>query len=166
MTPIKLTRSSTRPKKKKQTKADFNRQWNVPPNMPLRYTGLAGIYWYFLSQQVREEDFVTYKGKCVSCKATTENWHEWDCGHFVASGGGGFATRFLRTNLALQCKKCNNPSWSPSAPAFYAVEVDKRYGQGTAEHLLNLKGVKQKEMTKSQYEEAIKSLPSYQSTLE
>lgn len=160
----KSTRKATN-KKKKITAADLKRKWNVPVKVDLRYKGIAGIYWYWLSRQVREDDFKKYHGKCVSCKAVTSDWHNWDCGHFVASGQGGFLTRFLRQNLALQCKKCNNPMWTPDAPAFYAVELDRRWGQGTAEGLLDMKGIQQKEMKPEQYEEAIKLLPSYQNSL-
>lgn len=148
-------------KKKKQTQADLKRQWGLTGHQQLRYRGLAGIYWYWLSRQVRQEEYYRY-GKCVSCIRTCPDWRDWDCGHFVASGDGGFATRFLRLNLALQCKACNNPKWSPDAPAFFAVELDRRYGYGTAAMLLKLKGADKKEPTKAEYELLISALPSYQ----
>lgn len=147
--------------KKKQTKADLLREWKLDPKLTLRYTGIAGIYWIYLSRQVRQEDFKKYGGKCVSCDAVMERWQDGDCGHFISSGSGGFATRFMRQNLALQCRRCNNPSWSPDASAFYAREIDRRWGVGTAEMLMNLKGVKQKEMKKEQYADAIRALPSF-----
>lgn len=148
-----------------KTKSALCREWGLPAAQHLRYTGLAGIYWVYLSRQVRKEDFEKYGGKCVSCKTILNDWREGDCGHFVASGDGGFATRFLRQNLALQCKRCNNPSWRPDAPAFYALEVDRRWGAGTAEYLLSLKGLKQKELKPDQYEELIRALPTYHETI-
>lgn len=147
---------------KKQTDADLKREWGLLPTQTLRYKGIAGVYWHYLSLQVRHEDFEKYGGKCVSCPVRLETPHHGDCGHLVASGSSGFATRFLRQNLALQCKPCNNPKWRPDAPAFYALEVEKRWGKGTLMKLLCLKGTIQKEMTKEQYAEAIKALPSYQ----
>lgn len=146
---------------KKQTEADLKRQWGIDPKVQLRYKGLAGVYWHWLSRDIRKLDFERY-GKCVSCPAICTDWTKWDCGHFVASGDGGFATRFMRLNLALQCKRCNNPRWCPDASAFFAIELDKRHGPGTAESLLRLKGATQKEMTDQQYELLIKALPSYQ----
>lgn len=148
---------------KKQTEADLKRSWGIDPKHQLRYSGIAGIYWYYLSIQVRQEDFKKYKGKCVSCNTVLESWRDGDCGHFLASGNGGFATRFMRRNLSLQCKRCNNPSWTPDAPAFYAVELDKRHGAGTAASILALKGLGQKEMKKDEYAELIRELPSYKS---
>lgn len=149
-------------KKGKVTKADFKRSWGIDPKTDLRYTGIAGVYWHYLSKQVRQEDFEKYGGRCVSCPRRLETPRDGDCGHLVASGAGGFATRFLRQNLALQCKRCNNPSWTPDAPLYFAIEVDRRYGAGTAAHLASLKGVKQKEMKRHEYETAIRALPSYQ----
>lgn len=152
----------SRVKKKKQTEADLKREWGLEAKQQLRYKGIAGIYWTYLSRQVRQEDFEEYGGKCVSCRVRLESWRDGDCGHLVASGSGGFATRFLRANLALQCKRCNKPSWCPDAPLYFALEVDRRRGAGTAAHLASLKGVKQKEMKRHEYEEAIRALPSYQ----
>ena len=156
-------------KKKKQTKADLYRYWGIPEKLIrggglktlLRYKGMAGIYWYWLSRQIRYEEFVMFGGKCVSCPSILERWEDGDCGHFLASGSGGFATRFMRENLAFQCKRCNNPSWSPSSPAFFAIEIDKRWGTGTAEKILNLKDVAQKEMEPEEYGVLISALPSY-----
>lgn len=150
---------------KKQSKSDLCREWGLSPTQHLRYTGIAGIYWVYLSRQIRQEDFNKYGGRCVSCPRRLESWQDGDCGHFVASGDGGFGTRFLRQNLALQCKRCNNPSWCPDAPAFFALEVDKRWGAGTAERILNMKGQKQKEMKKEEYIQRIMELPSYLSTM-
>lgn len=137
------------------------REWKLDPKITPRYTGIAGIYWTYLSRQVRQEDFKKYGGKCVSCNVVLARWQDGDCGHFIASGSGGFATRFMRENLALQCRRCNNPSWVPDASAFFAREVDRRWGAGTAERIMNLKGVKQKEMNKQQYADAIRALPSF-----
>lgn len=148
-------------KKVKFTKADFNRSWGIPPHYKLRYSGIVGVLWYYLSIQVRTEDFVKYGGQCVSCSKVLTDWRNGDCGHMLASGKGGFITRFMRENLALQCKQCNNPKWTPDASAFFAIEINKRYGPGTAERILAMKGTFQKEMTKVQYEEAIRALPSY-----
>lgn len=149
-------------KKKKQNETALKREWYVPVKVTLRYSGLPGILWYWLSRQVRQEDFEKYGGQCVSCPVRLKTWHDGDCGHLVASGAGGFATRFLRANLALQCKRCNNPSWCPDSPLFFALEVDRRWGSGTSAYLLGLRGVKQKEMKRAEYEEKIKALPSYQ----
>jgi len=143
---------------KKQTQADFKREWGIDPKCQLRYARMAGIYWYYLSISVRMQDFKKYGGKCVSCKRILERWEDGDCGHFLASSKGGFATRFLRRNLSLQCKSCNNPKWTPDAGAFYYSELDKRHGPGTAQEILDLKGIGQKEMKQDEYRKATKEL--------
>lgn len=72
-------------------------------------------------------------GYCFTCGVTTpvEGVGTGDAGHFVKRGVKNL--RFNEQNVHLQCKRCNkhldgNEGW-------YAVNLDKRYGVGTAESL-------------------------------
>lgn len=101
------------------------------PGKP-RFKGLAGVLWFVLSRYVRKSEFLAYGGMCVDgCGRYIPDWHEADCGHFMASSKG-FCTRFQRENLGLQTKYCNNPLWSPDSSYGFGVMIDKRYGAGTA----------------------------------
>lgn len=130
---------------------NLRKKWGLSQTQKLRYQGLAGVYWHYLSLHVRKEDFTTYGGKCVSCDRKLEHWREGDCGHLIAAGKSGFALRFRRENLALQCKKCNSPRISPDAGVFFALETDKRWGQGTAEMLAKLRYAPAHEPTEQEY---------------
>jgi len=82
-----------------------------------------------------------------------EDWHIADCGHFRSSKHVN--TRFMRENLGLQRKDCNNPKWTPDASYGFGVTIDKRYGEGTAKRLFELSNQKGKEMNKAQLTEQI-----------
>ena len=102
----------------------------VPPKP--RFQGLQGVFWYAISQFVRKDEFLRFGGECVDgCGRHISDWHAADCGHCVASSRG-FRTRFLRQNLGLQTKYCNNPIFSPDSSLGFGVTIDKRYGKGTA----------------------------------
>lgn len=123
-------------KRKKQTKseseADLKRRYDIPVSKKLRWKGLEGVAWYFLSLKVRKEEAEKY-GRCVSCPAPL-NWNEGDCGHYVAvSRSPGM--KLHRSNVALQCRRCNNPRWVPDASIPFAAELDRRYGKGFAAKL-------------------------------
>jgi len=69
-------------------------------------------------------------GKCITC-----NWHghwkEADCGHFVSRAEK--SVRWDEKNCALQCKRCNG--FRGGEQFLFAKEIDKKYGNGTAEKL-------------------------------
>lgn len=149
---------------KKRKKIDIWREWLVPDNAYHRYNGLRGIFWYWLSREVRKSDWEKY-GTCLTCGEEVEDWEMADCGHIIASKWCGEYLRFRRENLTLQHKKCNNPRFTPQAGILNAVNIDKRHGVGTMLHLLELQKVKAKEPTQDEYRQLIRGLRSYQEEL-
>lgn len=165
--PRRATRGSKRPskavKRKKRTKMDLTRQWLTPPPSYLRYSNvLRGIYWYWLSRDVREKEWIKWNKLCITCLEPIENWEDGDCGHILSSASCGEYLRFNRKNLTIQHKKCNNPRFSPNADALNAVHYDERYGQGAWQELYDLRGVECKEPKTSEYPALIEALDSYQ----
>lgn len=146
----------------KMTQEALKRLWSVPAGVDLRYHGIKGIYWYWLSIQVRREDFKKYHGACIDqCGKVAERWQDFDCGHGIAASRGGINLLFRRENLAGQLKACNNPKWSPLAPIGFMRGVDLRWGVGTADMLWNLKDTVGKEPTNDEYMAKIKGLWVY-----
>lgn len=119
------------------TKADFNRSWGIDPKRALRYNGVKGVYWHYFSIHVRKRDFMQY-GRCISCNKKVEDWKLCDAGHFVAASRSR-KLQFHPQNVNLQCKFCNGPYNSKASGAGYAVNLDKRYGAGTAAKLWEMK---------------------------
>ena len=97
-----------------------------------RYTGYKGTLWTIFSMYTRKRDFIKYNGRCVSCPRVLEDWKLGDAGHYVSVSRGNNETLFDEKNVHLQCKKCNNPTWTPDASIPFAVELDRRLGPGTA----------------------------------
>ncbi len=98
-----------------------------------RYTGLKGCLWAIFSMYTRKRDFILYNGRCVSCTAVLNDWKDGDAGHYVSVTRGNFWSLFFEGNVHLQCKKCNNPDWTPDASIPMAYEIDRRLGKGTAD---------------------------------
>lgn len=78
-------------------------------------------------------------GKCFTCGSTTptEGINSGHGGHFCKSGIKNI--KFNERNVHLQCARCNlyldgNEGW-------YAINLDKRYGTGTAEGLKELESI-------------------------
>lgn len=104
----------------------------------VRYTGLQGVLWYFVSRTVRQEDFKAYGGLCVDgCGKKVNDWKEADCGHFQTASRAG--TRFMRENLALQTRECNTKQRHGDARHYsFGVEIDRRHGAGTANRIIEI----------------------------
>lgn len=145
-------------KKKKLTQRELWATFGL--NMPSyrRYDGLKGVYWHVLSKYVRMRDFVTFGGKCISCPTVLEQWYQGDAGHYLAARDCGFGLLLDPMNVHLQCKRCNNPSWSPSASIAYGFELDRRYGNGTAQALYKRKGDMHKEWSQTEYDIKIREM--------
>lgn len=107
----------------------------VRPQEP-RYVGLQGICWYLASRAVRSQEFALYGGLCADgCGRKVEKWSDADCGHF--QGAGSARTRFRRENLGLQTKTCNMDQKNGKAVQYsYGKVINERYGEGTAERLI------------------------------
>jgi len=90
--------------------------------------------------------------KCITCgkiihwkKRSPEDKLSADCGHFATRGHP--MTRFDERNANVQCKSCNN--YGKGEQAKHVFCIDKIYGRGTAERLIELSEIRgQKELTK------------------
>jgi 5-methylcytosine-specific restriction endonuclease McrA len=71
---------------------------------------------------------------CVTC-GRLMFWKEADCGHFVKRQHR--ATRWLPTNCAPQCQRCNH--WMGGRQDDFARYVIQRYGAETFDELMTLK---------------------------
>lgn len=100
-----------------------------------RWVGLRGAYWTIFSMYTRKRDFIKYGGRCVSCPKILEDWRDGDAGHYVSVARGGIDLCFDEKNVHLQCKRCNNPTWTVDASIPFAEEIDRRYGAGLAKSL-------------------------------
>ena len=160
--PLKRTpfkRPTTLKTKRKGTQKPKPNVWAIyglkKPPKP-RFQGLQGVLWYVTSRYIRKSEFIQYKGECVDgCGRKIERWEEADCGHFRASSRG-FCTRFVRENLGIQTKYCNNPTWSPDSAYGFSVTIDKRYGKGTAERLTKLSRQTCQEYSPNEYDREIR----------
>lgn len=152
-------------KKRAKTKADLKREWLIPANTPLRYVGLRGIYWYWLSRDVRKKEWEKWGGICLTCLAPITSWQEGQCGHIVPSNWCGEYLRLNRINLTIQHAGCNNPRFCPQAGVLNSINIDKRMGDGHMEYLLSLRKTECKEPSAEEYKALIRSLDSYQQAL-
>jgi len=139
----------------------LKREWLVPTTAWMRYKGLRGIYWFWLSIEVRKTEWEKYK-VCITCLEPLATWQEGQCGHILASSYCGEFLRLNRMNLTIQHAKCNNPKFSPHAGVANAVNIDKRHGVGYMERLYSLRKTECKEPTQDEYRALIRALPSYQ----
>lgn len=155
-------RTKVSPKKPKRKKIDLWREWLVPDNAYRRYTGLRGVYWYWLSRDVRRYEWEMWGGECITCLGVLERWEDGHCGHIIAAQNCGEYLRFNRKNLALQHPHCNSDRITPQASALNALHYDQRYGKGAWDALYALKKVEWKCPTQDEYRTLIEALPSYQ----
>jgi hypothetical protein len=151
------------------TKADILRSYGLKPNHTLRWKNPIekGIYWYFFSLFIRERDVSKY-GTCISCDRpiTVETS---DCGHFIPAKKCGRDLLFDERNNNAECSQCN--AWNELHLFGYAKNLDKRYGPGTAESLLQRyeqykNGPVLKDWKGSVYAEKIKMLRNTQQEVE
>ena len=121
--------------------------------MAIRYKGIKGKLWEVFSRFIRIRDYIKYK-RCISCGQFL-HWKDGDAGHFVAAGNRGFGLLFDEQNVALQCKGCNNPTWTPDASIPFGIELDKRCGVGTSATLWERRLEINKVWTDGEYKEKI-----------
>jgi hypothetical protein len=156
--------------KKKQSKADFLREWKLPyPSFKwdhLRYKNPPekGVYWWHFSRFIRQRDVEQY-GTCISCsRAITVD--TCDAGHFMPAANCGRDLLFDERNVNAECYSCN--AFDETHLLGYAEGLDKRYGEGAAARLRQRRqeykdGPPIKDWKAKEYEEKIKQLPSYES---
>lgn len=91
--------------------------------------------WPIFSEYIRRRDAKKFSGgdfvKCITCSHIA-HWKELDCGHFVSRRH--LATKYHEKNNAAQCKGCNGPGSGKQYE--YGLEIDRRYGAGTAQWIL------------------------------
>ena len=122
----------------KLSTSDLLRFWELPASYVkagkhgLRYRNPIekGIYWYWFSKHIIARDLRDF-GRCISCGGEVQGG---DCGHFIPAEKGGNDLLFDERNNNLECPQCN--AWDELHLLGYARGLDKRYGAGTADSLL------------------------------
>ena len=125
-----------------------------------RWVGYKGVLWTIFSRYIRKRDFIKYDGRCVSCPAVLDSWKDGDAGHYISVSRGNLQTCFDPKNVALQCKRCNNPVWTPDATVPMGIELDRRWGRGTAKRLYNLHFKTGQSLSDLEYQRLIKKYKS------
>lgn len=124
--------------KTRQSEADLQREYGIPPTpsgraQKLRWKGIRGIVWYWLSVYTRKRDAAKY-GKCISCDFHSSDWRDYDAGHYIAvSRSPGMC--FEEKGINAQCKRCNSPIWTPDASIPYGKELNRRFQYNIADEL-------------------------------
>jgi hypothetical protein len=126
-----------------------------------RYRGVKGKYWTLFSEYIRRRDFERF-GTCISCDKPVASWRDFDAGHFISAGGGGFSLLFDERNVNGECQYDN--AFNGNHLLLYRRGLDVRYGSGTADALeeryrdSHFRGATTKEWSKKQYEVEIETL--------
>ena len=81
------------------------------------------------SEFVRRRDFIQF-GRCISCRNPVSDWRQFDAGHFISAGGGGFALLFDERNVNGECQYDN--AFNGNHLLLYRRGLDERYGPGTS----------------------------------
>lgn len=147
-------KASKRPKARRKAKVSVWAEFDLKRPLYVRYSGYGGVLWWLMSQVVRQEEFKQYGGACVDgCGRKVDNWHDADCGHFRSAKS--LSTRFMRSNLALQTKYCNSPRGGNGNQYGFGLEIDRRYGPGTADQLTEAARNTSRPFSKEWYREQI-----------
>lgn len=127
----KRGRHATKPKK---TISGIKRAYGVPVTAWMRYKNPIekGIYWHFFSLAIRKRDVEKWGG-CISCGREI-TVYTCDAGHFIPAASCGPLLLFHLLNVNAECSRCN--AWDDLHLLGYAKGLDRRYGEGTAEKLL------------------------------
>lgn len=151
--------------KEKQSVADLQREWNIPVGAWMRYPGLQGVYWYWLSRQVRKEEWEKSGGKCFTCDKKIAHWTQGQCGHIIAVRNCGEYLKFHRDNLRIQMAVCNDQKMTPMAAALNLLAYDRENGAGAWERLWEMRKIPKKPYTQKELRALIEALPSYRASL-
>ena len=83
------------------------------------------------SEYIRKRDIMLCgNSKCFTC-GKVDDWRNLQCGHFQSRKH--YATRWDEQNCQVQCAGCN--IFRSGEQFKFGVNLDKKYGQGTAETL-------------------------------
>jgi hypothetical protein len=97
-------------------------------------------FWFSRYIRIRDS-FNSGYNQCCTC-GKISNWKDFHCGHFVPRNRP--SCRFKEENAHPQCENCNVAGNGEQAK--HAMYIEKRYGQGMAQWLLNygdIRGQKQ-----------------------
>lgn len=86
--------------------------------------------WKVVSDYVRERDWKKYMGFCADgCGTRIEDWHNGDCGHYLAWASCNGLFKYELTNLVLQASNCNRRSDGVIGHGL-GEELKRRYNDG------------------------------------
>lgn len=105
--------------------------------------------WKLQSIWVRRRD----GGVCITCGLLCE-FKKCNAGHFVH----GKRYNYLEKNTSCQCVRCNLRKHGNLGR--YAVNLDKKYGAGTAQELINFEDSHPADLTREELESIILNLES------
>jgi len=82
------------------------------------------------SQYIRLKNSVDDKATCFTC-GKVDHWKKLQCGHFQSRKH--YSTRWDEINCQVQCAGCNVFKYGEQYK--FSVNLDAKYGKGTAERL-------------------------------
>jgi len=86
---------------------------------------------------------------CFTC-LVKKPWKQMHAGHFQSRSK--LNTRFNPVNVQVQCPRCN--LWSQGEQYQFGINLDKRYGEGTAENL-RIESERTGRISEAEYKELI-----------
>jgi hypothetical protein len=89
------------------------------------------------------------RATCFTC-GVKKPWKQMHAGHFQSRSK--LKTRFNPVNVQVQCPKCN--LWSQGEQYQFGINLDKRYGEGTADNL-RVESEKRGSISQAEYKELI-----------
>jgi hypothetical protein len=92
--------------------------------------------WF--SKYIRIRDSYSNGFVCCCTCGKPMHWKNVHAGHFVTRDK--LSTRFNEKNANAQCPKCNCDGKGEQAK--HAIYIDRKYGSGTAESLIELGGIR------------------------
>ena len=95
-------------------------------------------------------------GPCITCKKVVAV-NKAHCGHFIQRGCK--LTRFMEENASLQCPYCNTYRYGEQFR--HGIEIDRKFGQGTADRLLELENQYKRDGHKFTRDELMEVIQKY-----
>jgi hypothetical protein len=78
--------------------------------------------------------------QCVTCGKPIQWKYEEQCGHFAVREKP--MTRYDERNCNAQCPRCNDKRYGKGEQAKHGFSINRMYGEGTAQLLMDLSGVR------------------------
>ena len=102
----------------------------MPSNKKVSRSKLVKKLDTVFSQYIRLKNSVDGKATCFTCGKVDE-WKKLQCGHFQSRKH--YSTRWDEINCQVQCAGCNVFKYGEQYK--FSVNLDAKYGKGTAERL-------------------------------